>query len=99
MLVTRFIPLNPSDLEEWMADPEEWVNLEEKENDQWQFELRVGLHSWVGYRIDLVSLSIVALWGACSHDIGQPMRNLRKTITRSHLAPSSGCVLLDIRLY
>lgn len=41
LLVTRFIPLNPSDLEEWMADPEEWVNLEEKENDQWQFELRV----------------------------------------------------------
>ena len=43
MLVTRFIPLNPSDLEEWMADPEEWVNTEEKENDQWEYELRVSL--------------------------------------------------------
>ena len=42
LLVTRFIPLNPSDLEEWVADPEEWVNLEEKENEQWQYELRVG---------------------------------------------------------
>ena len=41
ILVTRFIPLNPSDLEEWMADPEEWVNAEEKENDQWEYELRV----------------------------------------------------------
>ena len=41
ILVTRFIPLNPSDLEEWMADPEEWVNTEEKENDQWEYELRV----------------------------------------------------------
>lgn len=41
LLVTRFIPLNPSDLEEWVADPEEWVNLEEKENEQWQYELRV----------------------------------------------------------
>ncbi|KAH9943383.1 ARM repeat-containing protein [Epithele typhae] len=40
ILVTRFIPLNPSDLDNWMADPEEWVNTEEKENDQWEFELR-----------------------------------------------------------
>ena len=24
-----------------MADPEEWVNLEEKENDQWEYEIRV----------------------------------------------------------
>ena len=45
LLVTRFIPLNPSDLEEWVADPEEWVNLEEKENEQWQYELRVGSQS------------------------------------------------------
>ena len=41
ILVTRFIPLNPSDLDNWMADPEEWVNTEEKENDQWEYELRV----------------------------------------------------------
>ncbi|KAI0776057.1 ARM repeat-containing protein [Trametes elegans] len=40
ILVTRFIPLNPTDLEGWMEDPEEWVNTEEKENDQWEYELR-----------------------------------------------------------
>ncbi|KAN0097466.1 Armadillo-type fold [Tylopilus felleus] len=40
LLVTRFIPLNPSDLEGWLADPEEWVNEEEKENEQWEYELR-----------------------------------------------------------
>ncbi|TFK43406.1 armadillo-type protein [Crucibulum laeve] len=40
MLVTRFMPLNPTDLGNWMADPEEWVNLEDKENDQWEFEIR-----------------------------------------------------------
>ncbi|KAL7282456.1 hypothetical protein ACG7TL_003927 [Trametes sanguinea] len=40
ILVTRFIPLNPADLEGWMEDPEEWVNSEEKENDQWEYELR-----------------------------------------------------------
>lgn len=43
LLVTRFIPLDPSDLEEWMSDPEEWVNLEEKDNELWEYELRVGL--------------------------------------------------------
>lgn len=41
LLVTRFIPLNPSDLEGWMADPEEWVNEEDRENEQWEYELRV----------------------------------------------------------
>ncbi|KAF8974448.1 armadillo-type protein [Flammula alnicola] len=34
VLVTRFMPLNTSDLENWMADPEEW-------NDQWEYEIRV----------------------------------------------------------
>ena len=53
ILVTRFIPLNPSDLEEWMADPEEWVNAEEKENDQWEYELRVcSSHTLYNLRVD-----------------------------------------------
>jgi len=39
LLVTRFIPLNPSDLEGWMADPEEWVN--EEEYELWEYEPRV----------------------------------------------------------
>jgi hypothetical protein len=41
LLVSRFIPLKPSDLEGWMSGPEEWVNLEDRENDHWEFELRV----------------------------------------------------------
>jgi hypothetical protein len=41
ILLTRFIPLSPTDLEKWMVDPEEWVNEEEKEGDAWEFELRV----------------------------------------------------------
>lgn len=40
LLVTRFIPLNPTDLEGWMSDPEEWVNEEDKETDHWEYELR-----------------------------------------------------------
>ncbi|KAM6495766.1 Armadillo-type fold [Amanita muscaria] len=39
-LITRFMPLNPSDLENWINDPEEWVNLEDQENDQWEYEIR-----------------------------------------------------------
>lgn len=27
-----------------MADPEEWVNEEDKENEQWEYELRVCRH-------------------------------------------------------
>jgi antibiotic biosynthesis monooxygenase (ABM) superfamily enzyme len=41
VLVTRFLPLNASDLENWMSDPEEWVSTEEKENARWEFEIRV----------------------------------------------------------
>ena len=43
LLITRFMPLNPTDLEQWMADPEEWVNNEDKENDLWEYEIRVRL--------------------------------------------------------
>ncbi|KAK0230961.1 armadillo-type protein [Armillaria fumosa] len=40
IIVSRFLPLNLKDLESWMADPEEWANIDEKENDQWEFEIR-----------------------------------------------------------
>ena len=30
-----------ADLENWWADPEEWLSIEDKENDQWEFEIRV----------------------------------------------------------
>ena len=49
LLITRFMSLNPSDLENWMADPEEWLNLEDKENDQWEYEIRVCLSSFLYY--------------------------------------------------
>lgn len=41
LLVSRFLPLNASDLENWLSDPEDWVNLEDKESDQWEYEIRV----------------------------------------------------------
>jgi hypothetical protein len=41
LLVTRFIPLTPKDLERWEVDVEEWMNQEEDEDEQWEYELRV----------------------------------------------------------
>ncbi|PPQ99043.1 hypothetical protein CVT24_003603 [Panaeolus cyanescens] len=40
ILVSRFMPLNATDLEGWIADPEEWINMEEKENDEWEYDIR-----------------------------------------------------------
>ncbi|KAF8914040.1 armadillo-type protein [Gymnopilus junonius] len=40
VLVTRFMPLNTLDLENWTTDPEQWVQDEDKENDQWEYEIR-----------------------------------------------------------
>jgi len=37
------MPLNPKDLEGWIMNPEEWVNTEDKDDEQWQFEIRVSL--------------------------------------------------------
>jgi len=47
LLVTRFIPLTPKDLERWEMDVEEWMNQEETEDDHWEYELRVCIASLV----------------------------------------------------
>lgn len=41
LLVNRFIPLNPKDIRDWSEDPEEWANTEDKENEHWEYQLRV----------------------------------------------------------
>ena len=41
LLVNCFIPLKSSDLEKWQEDPEEWATAEEKDNDAWEFDVRV----------------------------------------------------------
>ena len=40
-LVTSFMPLKEKDLQEWMTDPEEFVNVEDQDDIQWQFQIRV----------------------------------------------------------
>jgi hypothetical protein len=77
-LVTRFMPLIPNDLEGWMASPEEWVNTEDKDDEQWQFELRVSLKMPPICMILRVS---VAMCRACSHDPCEPVSRVRHPTT------------------
>jgi hypothetical protein len=69
-LVTRFMPLNPKDLEGWMMNPEEWVNTEDKDDEQWQFEIRVSLKP-PPIRTSLSES--IAMCGASSHDLCEPI--------------------------
>lgn len=41
ILVTRFLPLKPADLEKWQEDPEEFLNADDKESELWEFDIRV----------------------------------------------------------
>ncbi|EJD53690.1 ran binding protein 11 [Auricularia subglabra TFB-10046 SS5] len=40
LLLTRFLPLTPADLEKWSLDSEEWTNEEEAEAGTWEYDLR-----------------------------------------------------------
>jgi hypothetical protein len=41
LIITRFLPLKPADLEKWEGDPEEWVLEETKDYEAWEFDIRV----------------------------------------------------------
>ncbi|KAI6130399.1 ARM repeat-containing protein [Pisolithus croceorrhizus] len=82
LLVTRFIPLNPTDLEGWMSDPEEWVNEEDKETDHWEYELRP-----CGERVLMTLASqyrdyVVPLMATTFKDVQQPTTNLQSVIQK-----------------
>ncbi|KAF8195734.1 armadillo-type protein [Mycena galopus ATCC 62051] len=40
IIIKQFMPLNEAELQEWMSDPEQWVNDEETDNEQWIFQIR-----------------------------------------------------------
>ncbi|KAJ7368449.1 armadillo-type protein [Mycena albidolilacea] len=41
IIIKQFMPLNEAELNEWMSDPEQWVNDEDTDNnEQWVFEIR-----------------------------------------------------------
>ncbi|KAJ7094628.1 armadillo-type protein [Mycena belliarum] len=39
-LIHQFMPLKEAELKEWLEDPEQWVNDQDTENDQWIYEIR-----------------------------------------------------------
>lgn len=55
LIVTRFLPLKPMDLEKWEGDPEEWVLEETKDYEAWEFDIRVRCPR---YYMVIVSLNI-----------------------------------------
>ena len=81
-LVTRFMPLNPKDLEGWMANPEEWVNTEDKDDEQWQFEIRVSLKP---PPIRMFLSESIAMRRASSHDVCEPISRVCFPTTRESI--------------
>ncbi|KAH9482382.1 Importin-11 [Psilocybe cubensis] len=86
LLVTRFMPLNTADLEGWMADPEEWVNLEDKDNDQWEYEIRACSERVLMQLCNQFSDIVVPLLAASFVQIApQPSRDLDSVVQKEAL--------------
>ena len=88
LLVTRFIPLEEADLQEWQADPEEWVNLEEKDNEQWEYELRVCMIRYTFFGPSPLMRSSTALRRASVDDFGTPVQTVCCPATSDDLPAS-----------
>ena len=41
LFMNRLMLMDESDLNKWSEDPEEWINIEESDNDAWEFGIRV----------------------------------------------------------
>lgn len=41
LFMNRLMLMDESDLNKWSEDPEEWINMEENDNDAWEFGIRV----------------------------------------------------------
>ena len=74
LLVDKIIPLKEADLQEWSKDPEEFFNVEDKESDQWEYELRVRFHfsCYSSFTHPSVYYGI-GVWRESSHHSRQPM--------------------------
>lgn len=47
LFMSRLMLMDESDLNKWSEDPEEWINMEENDNDAWEFGIRVRRRYWV----------------------------------------------------
>lgn len=94
ILVTRFIPLKSDDLEAWSSDPEEWVNSEDKDNDQWEYELRVRFVNLCRRSSCEYAFIFTAMRGTCPADDGGSISKLRCTSTCDDVQPGRRYVFI-----
>ena len=90
LLVTRFIPLTPKDLERWEMDVEEWMNQEENEDEQWEYGLRVCVPSL--FPSIVAHVFRIAVCRACAVDLVGAVQRLRHTNPTSILRQRRRCV-------
>jgi len=50
-LVTKFMPLKEQDLQSWMSDPEDFVNVEDQDDIQWEFSIRVRTRTFAAFHL------------------------------------------------
>lgn len=70
LIVTRFLPLKGQDLEVWENDPEQWINSDERDEEAWEFEIRV---CFLFLPPASPTDRLLALCRACTHDNGFPI--------------------------
>lgn len=92
LLVTRFIPLTQQDLERWEMDVEEWMNQEENEDEQWEYELRVCV-PFLYMLIEADYLLRVAMCRAGVVDHVDAVQGIRRSYPASILRRRCRCVI------
>jgi hypothetical protein len=92
LLVTRFIPLTPKDLERWEMDVEEWMNQEENEDEQWEYELRVSLYSL--YWLFAADVFCIAVCRTRAVNLVDAVQGLCNSYPASILRQCCGCANL-----
>lgn len=94
LLVTRFIPLKVADLEGWQEDPEDWVNHEERDNDMWEFEIRVRALGDCLIKLELTALPRSPVRNACSWSLLNNTMCMLCLCSSTSSKRSSVCTLL-----
>lgn len=94
LLVTRFIPLTPKDLEKWEIDVEEWMNQEENEDEQWEYELRVRVSSL--FLLLAADFFCIAVCRACAINPIDTVQGLCSSYPTSIFRQCCGCVSLRL---
>ncbi|KAF7790859.1 hypothetical protein EIP86_001817 [Pleurotus ostreatoroseus] len=98
LLVLRFIPLKPADLEGWETDPEDWVNHEEQDNDMWEYEIRpcaervlmVITHQYPSYVVPL-------LFNVFKEVVSKPATDLQSILVREAVYCAIGRTCIRMR--